>query len=122
MKKSITTTLCALCWLIPAMLMIFASLIYKFAPKELILPGFEGFSFFDYSMIAIFIIVGIGLLKLYRWAWLIALLLSISYLFHFTWIAVRVKYYIMSDLFFAVFQSALLIIPTTRRQFFKKLR
>lgn len=107
MSSNIFVKLLGCSWLLGTISLLII-VVFSFVPKDMVPPDFEGFNLLDVTLAVIFFMVGYGILKYQRWAWLSALIISLLFLVHFIWIAIEFKQYIFLDLACCIYQFVLL--------------
>ena len=116
-KRLLILTILGYLWVITPILVLIASLIYRFAPKEFIPPDFQGFDIITYILCVMYLVIGVSILKLYKWAWIAVILLSIGFLLRTLWIAIVFKQYLVADFFFSIIHLAVFLPPKVKEQF-----
>lgn len=117
-KTTIAITINGFIWIVAATFMLLGDLLVNVAPKQLLPPNIQSLQLLGYAQILAFLIIGIGLMKLRQWAWILALILTLSYFVHVLWVLINIKHILFLDSFFCIYQLSLLLNPRIKKYFF----
>jgi hypothetical protein len=105
-------------WLIGGFSSLITICLLKIIPPELLIQKYiPDINWTDYVQIILFIIIGIGILKLKKWARWLGILAACYYLILYIFFAIEYISVALLDLFFSVSELILLNLPMVKRQF-----